>query len=903
MAQEIYNEGRVVGFSAWELYKRLALSKGVPEDDIPSEQEWLASSIGHGASMILQIPSGATGIIDIPLPTSSTLSAAGVITANPFIGDCEYSDITATQYNVTTQTTSTLLGAGWAKKVTSYGGLINNNSSSYPSSSDVPHSDTYLDTNTKNQVLNYTKICDGIYYTKNAEWVDSVETTPTKDIDPNFSASSGVIRIYISGALTSRVQILFTGFIDKSILQGLCGYASDTGVGGSTDTTNNKWPNGGMLGPDIFPWANKIVFITPTVIDNLISSFQRSIPQGEGAGDLNNTEFIGTYTLTNLVNGTTNPNSIIDLSSIILTDYYKRGHSYESSLITEGAESVELRNNDSYSVLTAWYPGLTAKKINDLKNDAYAQYFIFPPALYAARITTQGSANLVPLDTAAPGTIKIFKNQREATAYMTMLPNNFSLYTDGDNYYFSTKNSATAVKILTGTMPTVPTKTSQLINDSGFISNKDNPITFNPDVDNYLSFRFKNASGTRNSEFLRVVNEDANGHTVGIGAGGLTFVGGGESAQTLIDSSTYASMIPFGEHLVLSADSTVYICPHISNMSEAATRKTTFRADGYIAVDKLAGSGNRLLYVDSNGIIRAKSADLVAGAGIKITGTTIAHSNSVTSGTIGSTGATSGASISIPYATYDAQGHIKTKGNRTHTVNRIQANNNSGKYLQITYNNGLTYPTAISSNADSVYFTTSSKTQLGAFAIDCTNAGKSIIGTGNYDTNFYAGALWHTTFDISEDPHWGLAPSNDNAVVLGAPSHRWYSIYAANGTIQTSDKTKKKDIDYDLDKYESLYNDLKPVSYKFIDNNSNRTHIGFISQDVEDSLNKNDLSALDFAGFCKDPKYDENDKLLEGEYEYSLRYDEFIALNTHMIQKLMKRVDALEKELEEYKNK
>ena len=34
---------------------------------------------------------------------------------------------------------------------------------------------------------------------------------------------------------------------------------------------------------------------------------------------------------------------------------------------------------------------------------------------------------------------------------------------------------------------------------------------------------------------------------------------------------------------------------------------------------------------------------------------------------------------------------------------------------------------------------------------------------------------------------------------------------------------------------------------------------------------------------------------------YSLRYEEFIALNTHMIQKLMAQVQSLENEIEELK--
>lgn len=76
-------------------------------------------------------------------------------------------------------------------------------------------------------------------------------------------------------------------------------------------------------------------------------------------------------------------------------------------------------------------------------------------------------------------------------------------------------------------------------------------------------------------------------------------------------------------------------------------------------------------------------------------------------------------------------------------------------------------------------------------------------------------------------------------------------------------------------------------------------------------MDKVNLTGMDFAGFCKDirTKLDENKNEVEvydddGNpiYDYSLRYSEFIALNTHMIQKLYKRVDELEKEIERIKH-
>jgi hypothetical protein len=97
---------------------------------------------------------------------------------------------------------------------------------------------------------------------------------------------------------------------------------------------------------------------------------------------------------------------------------------------------------------------------------------------------------------------------------------------------------------------------------------------------------------------------------------------------------------------------------------------------------------------------------------------------------------------------------------------------------------------------------------------------------------------------------------------------------------------------------------LLPVSFMFKSGTSGRTHIGFISQDVEAAMEELGMTSLDFAGFCKDiktkpsttgngeePDLDENGNV---QYIYSLRYGEFVALNTHMIQKLSQRTNDLE---------
>lgn len=136
-------------------------------------------------------------------------------------------------------------------------------------------------------------------------------------------------------------------------------------------------------------------------------------------------------------------------------------------------------------------------------------------------------------------------------------------------------------------------------------------------------------------------------------------------------------------------------------------------------------------------------------------------------------------------------------------------------------------------------------------------------------------------------------PNSDGDMLLGDSSNRWSVVYATTSTINTSDKTEKNSIDYDVSKYEALFNILQPCSYKFNSGTSGRTHTGFIAQDIEEELERAGLTSLDFAAFIKSPIYDDDDETIL-RYAYGLRYEEFIALNTHMIKKLQGRISELE---------
>lgn len=91
-------------------------------------------------------------------------------------------------------------------------------------------------------------------------------------------------------------------------------------------------------------------------------------------------------------------------------------------------------------------------------------------------------------------------------------------------------------------------------------------------------------------------------------------------------------------------------------------------------VDNLLLAKQNVLTAGSNitisgSTISATDTTYSAGTGLSLSGTTFNHSNSVTAGTAGTSSATSGeTTISIPYVTYDAQGHITASGTHTHTI-------------------------------------------------------------------------------------------------------------------------------------------------------------------------------------------------------------------------------------------
>lgn len=110
----------------------------------------------------------------------------------------------------------------------------------------------------------------------------------------------------------------------------------------------------------------------------------------------------------------------------------------------------------------------------------------------------------------------------------------------------------------------------------------------------------------------------------------------------------------------------------------------------------------------------------------------------------------------------------------------------------------------------------------------------------------------------------------------------------------TSDERTKYNIDEfsNWDEYYGFYMSLKPKTFKYNDDLKEKTHIGFVAQDVADSIVDNNLMNDNLSIV----NCEENDAMNDGR-EYSLSYQELIALNVKMIQKHEEEIKELKSKL------
>lgn len=171
-------------------------------------------------------------------------------------------------------------------------------------------------------------------------------------------------------------------------------------------------------------------------------------------------------------------------------------------------------------------------------------------------------------------------------------------------------------------------------------------------------------------------------------------------------------------------------------------------------------------------------------------------------------------------------------------------------------------------------------------------------------------------------------PSEDRVVSLGSGSMRFNQLYAANGTISTSDRNLKDEIQSIDDNLLNAWKNVEWKTFKYKDaidqkGERARVHSGLIAQELETALIGVPLSQYGF--YCVDSwddiydtqyittpaKYDDSGVMLEAEkkrkfktlkkksgYQISLRYQEIQAIENAY---LRRELESLKQELAELK--
>lgn len=173
------------------------------------------------------------------------------------------------------------------------------------------------------------------------------------------------------------------------------------------------------------------------------------------------------------------------------------------------------------------------------------------------------------------------------------------------------------------------------------------------------------------------------------------------------------------------------------------------------------------------------------------------------------------------------------------------------------------------------------------------SSGAVVIGADS--ESFY----WAHGYQIARGTSWGGVCVGDDSQQL-----RLYgsSIWASH-SISTSDENLKENFTT-LDQYENFYMNLNPIGFNYIgDYDGKKTHFGFGAHKTEDVLESEGYDADKFAVVTHRPLVQEDiekrfgkDVEADIETEYGVSYTEFIALNTHMIQKTRRELTKVKQE-------
>ena len=184
---------------------------------------------------------------------------------------------------------------------------------------------------------------------------------------------------------------------------------------------------------------------------------------------------------------------------------------------------------------------------------------------------------------------------------------------------------------------------------------------------------------------------------------------------------------------------------------------------------------------------------------------------------------------------------------------------------------GITYSTSDGISASNGYLGESS-----AYAV-IGGLNGVVIATGSP----YPGTARYSGDSIS----W--RPVADNAYSLGTSAQRWTAVYAANGTIQTSDRRAKCDVESLSEAELRVASRLKSLirKFRFVDavatkGDAARIHVGVIAQDVQEAFATEGLDGFRYGVLCYDEwetHTDASGAEIPAGNRFGIRYDELFA--------------------------
>jgi|GEM_PF-4183141 len=159
-----------------------------------------------------------------------------------------------------------------------------------------------------------------------------------------------------------------------------------------------------------------------------------------------------------------------------------------------------------------------------------------------------------------------------------------------------------------------------------------------------------------------------------------------------------------------------------------------------------------------------------------------------------------------------------------------------------------------------------------------------------------------------------LHSGTSNVYSLGRPSRLWSVVYAANGSIQTSDERKKEEIGRIPDEVLDAWEDVNFRQFKYDwakeeKGDNARLHSGLIAQEIDRIFTAKGLDASQYGLYCydkwdaKDAVKDENGTVIEEALEagdaYAIRYEEALCMEAAYQRRRADRLEERVARLEE----